>query len=403
MTSLLLPSGTTLEKYTLRGAPRPLPSRRDAPRTRRAYAAAHVVADPLATVDPALDPAVDWDATLRFRHHLWDLGLGVAEAMDTAQRGMGLPHGLVRELIERSCGEAVERGAAIACGAGTDDLPEDRPVTLAEIERSYLRQCRWIEDAGGQVVLMASRALCRTARSADDYLSVYGTVLGSLTRPAILHWLGDMFDPRLAGYWGTADLDTAADTVVRLITENARSVDGIKISLLDAGREVALRRRLPAGTTMFTGDDFNYPELIRGDEQGHSDALLGIFDAIAPLAAEAFALLDGGDAAGFDRVLAPTVPLSRAIFEAPTYHYKTGIVFLAYLRGLQSHFVMLGGHQGARSVGHLARLFRLADRAGLIEDVDLAVARMRAVLATAGIDGRDTVVAGSGTSARSGT
>ncbi|MFI0408626.1 dihydrodipicolinate synthase family protein [Actinomadura sp. 3N508] len=389
MISLLLPSGTALEKYTLRGAPpRPLPGRRDAPRTRRAYAAAHVVADPLSTVDPVLDPAVDWDATLSFRHHLWDLGLGVAEAMDTAQRGMGLPHGLVRELIERSCREAAGRGAAVACGAGTDDLPDDRPVTLEEIERSYLRQCRWIEDAGGQVVLMASRALCRTARSADDYLSVYGKVLGSLSRPAILHWLGDMFDPRLAGYWGTHDLGAAADTVVRLMAENAGSVDGIKISLLDAGREVALRRRLPAGTAMFTGDDFNYPELVRGDEHGHSEALLGIFDAIAPLAAEALALLDEGDADGFERVLAPTVPLSRAIFETPTYHYKTGVVFLAYLRGLQPHFVMLGGHQGARSLNHLARLLRLADQAGLIEDADLAAGRMLTVLKAAGIDGR---------------
>ncbi|TDB89372.1 dihydrodipicolinate synthase family protein [Actinomadura sp. KC216] len=389
MTSLLLPSGTSLEKYTLRGAPsRPLPDRRDPPRTRRAYAAAHVVADPLATVDPVLDPAVDWDATLSFRHHLWDLGLGVAEAMDTAQRGMGLPHGLVRELIERSCREAAGRGAAIACGAGTDDLPEDRPVTLEEIERSYLRQCRWIEDADGQVVLMASRALCQTARSAGDYLSVYGKVLGSLSRPAILHWLGDMFDPRLSGYWGTHDLDTAADTVVRLMSENAGSVDGVKVSLLAADREVALRRRLPAGTAMFTGDDFNYPGLIRGDDHGHSDALLGIFDAIAPLAAGALALLDDGDADGFDRVLAPTVPLSRAIFETPTYHYKTGVVFLAYLRGLQPHFVMLGGHQGARSLNHLARLFRLADQAGLIEDADLAADRMLAVLAAAGIDGR---------------
>ncbi|TDD87842.1 dihydrodipicolinate synthase family protein [Actinomadura rubrisoli] len=388
MTSILLPSGTRLEKYTPRGPSRALATRRDAPRTRRSYAAAHVVADPLASTDPVLDPVVDWDATLAFRHHLWDLGLGVAEAMDTAQRGMGLPPARVRELIERSCREAASRGAPIACGAGTDDLPDDRPVTLGEIERSYLRQCRWIEDAGGQAVLMASRALCRTARSAEDYLSVYSTVLGSLTRPAILHWLGDMFDPRLGGYWGTRDLDAAADTVVRLVSENAPAVDGVKVSLLDAGREVALRRRLPAPATVFTGDDFNYPELIKGDDRGHSDALLGAFDAIAPLASEALALLDEGDADGFDRVLAPTVPLSRAIFEAPTYHYKTGIVFLAYLRGFQPHFVMLGGHQGARSLNHLSRLFRLADEAGLIEDTELAAGRMLTVLAAAGIDGR---------------
>ncbi|RBQ17496.1 dihydrodipicolinate synthase family protein [Spongiactinospora rosea] len=388
MTSILLPAGRALAEYRLRGAPGPLPVRREPARTRRAYAAAHVVADPLATADPALAPAVDWEATLAFRHHLWDLGLGVADAMDTAQRGMGLPPALVRELITRSCREAIARGAAIVCGAGTDDLPAADFVTIAAIKESYLRQCEWVEDAGGQVVLMASRALCRAARSAEDYLEVYSAVIEAVSGPVILHWLGDMFDPALAGYWGSADLDEATGTVLELVTRYAAKIDGVKMSLLDAGRERDLRRRFPAGVRMFTGDDFNYPELIKGDGQATSDALLGVFAAVAPLAAEGLHRLDAGDTEGYDAVMGPTVPLARAIFEAPTYHYKTGIVFLAYLRGLQDHFTMLGGHQGARSIGHLARLFRLADEAGLIGDADLAVRRMLPVLAASGIDGR---------------
>jgi hypothetical protein len=387
MTSIVLPSPTGLERYELRGA-HARPAARAVPTSRRAYAAAHVVIDPLRTADPVLAPVVDWDATLAFRHHVWDLGLGVAEAMDTAQRGMGLPPNLVRELIERSAHEAAARGAAIGCGANTDGLDPGVPTTLGEIEKAYREQCEWIEAAGGQVVLMASRALCRTARSAEDYLAVYGRVLQSLERPAILHWLGDMFDPQLEGYWGSADLDVATETVVELIGAHASRIDGIKMSLLDAQREIDLRRRLPEGVRMFTGDDFNYPELIRGDEQGHSDALLGIFDAIAPLAADALGYLDAGDLDAYDRVLAPTVPLSRAIFERPTYHYKTGVVLLAYLRGLQDHFTMLAGAQSARSIEHLSRLFRLADEAGLFTDPDLAVARMLPVLAASGIDGR---------------
>jgi hypothetical protein len=391
VTSILLPdAGSALESYRLQGPRREVALTRDAPRTRRAYAAAHVVVDPLSTTDPTLAPSIDWESTLAFRHHVWDLNLGIAEAMDTAQRGMGLPPALVRELVERSSREAVSRGAIIGCGACTDDVPYDRETSLAEIERSYLEQCEWIEAAGGQVVLMASRALCRSARSAEDYLSVYASVLGSLERPAILHWLGDMFDPLLRGYWGSTDLDQATATVLQLIRENASKIDGIKMSLLDAGREIALRRQLPDGVRMYTGDDFNYPELIQGDETGHSDALLGIFDAIAPLAAEGLHLLDEGDIDGYHAVMDPTVPLSRAMFETPTYHYKTGVVFLAYLRGLQSHFTMLGGQQGARSIGHLARLFRLADQAGLITDGDLAVTRMLPILAASGIDGRSS-------------
>jgi hypothetical protein len=388
VTSILLPgTGPTLERYTLQGPRRDLVSH-DAPQTRRAYAAAHVVIDPLSTTDPTLQPSIDWEGTLAFRHHLWDLNLGVAEAMDTAQRGAGLPPGLVRELIERASRDAASRGAAISCGACTDDVAYDHESSLAEIENAYLEQCEWIEAAGGQVVLMASRALCRSARSAEDYLSVYARVLGSLERPAILHWLGDMFDPLLRGYWGSADLDQATETVLELISGNQDKIDGVKISLLDADREIAMRRRLPDGVRMYTGDDFNYPDLIQGDELGHSDALLGIFDAIAPLAAEGLHLLDKGDVDGYHAVMDPTVPLSRAMFETPTYNYKTGVVFLAYLRGLQSHFTMLGGQQGARSIGHLGRLFRLADQAGLLVDGDLAIQRMLPVLAASGIDDR---------------
>ena len=391
MSSILLPAaGADVQRYTLRGPQRETVHHERAPRSRTAYAAAHVVIDPLSTADPALSPAIDWDATLAFRHHVWDLHLGVAEAMDTAQRGMGLPPGLVRELIERSCREADSRGALIGCGACTDDIPYDRPTPLSQIEASYLQQCEWIEAAGGRVVLMASRALCRSARSAQDYLAVYSRILGSLERPAVLHWLGDMFDPLLRGYWGSKDPGEAADTVLELIRENQDKVEGIKMSLLDADREIALRRRLPDGVRMYTGDDFNYPDLIEGDDVGHSDALLGIFDAIAPLAAEGLHLLDAGDVDGYHAVLDPTVPLSRAMFETPTYHYKTGVVFLAYLRGLQNHFTMLGGQQSSRSIGHLARLFRLADQAGLLADRELAITRMLPVLAASGIEGRTT-------------
>jgi len=387
--TLLLPGPAgTLERYTLGGATRAVPARHAPSRTRRVFAAAHVVIDPLSTADPTQSPVIDWESTLAFRHHVWDHGFGVAEAMDTAQRGMGLPPSQVRELIERSCREAVARQASIACGAATDTIPDDRSVTLADIERAYLEQCEWIESAGGQVIVMASRALCRTARSADDYHAVYDQVLGSLQRPAVLHWLGDMFDPQLSGYWGGADLDAATEIVLELINRNASKIDGIKISLLDADREIAFRRRLPEGTRLYTGDDFNYPTLIKGDDQGYSDALLGIFDAIAPLAAEALSRLDDGDLSTYDEILKPTVALSRAIFEAPTYHYKTGVVFLAYLRGMQSHFTMLAGAQSSRSITHLSTLLRLADASGLIEDTDLAVARMLPVLEQSGIDGR---------------
>ena len=354
-------------------------------RSRVFYAAAHVVCDPLAPGDPTGPARLDWEATLAYRRHLWSWGLGVAEAMDTAQRGMGLGWDAARELIRRSIAEARASGGEIACGAGTDQLPAGRPASLDAIREAYLEQLGFIEGEGGRAVMMASRALAAAAGSADDYRSVYDAVLGEARRPVILHWLGEQFDPALSGYWGARDLDEASTTVLELIAENAERIDGIKTSLLDAARERALRRALPAGVRLYTGDDLNYPELIRGDGDGASDALLGVFDAIAPAASAALQALDAGNDAGFDERLALTLPLARRLFEPPTPSYKTGIVFLAYLGGHQRHFRMVGGLESARSVVHLSELFRLADRAGLLRDPDLAVERMRRVLGLAGV------------------
>ena len=370
--------------YTPR--PRAAWSRPSAPiRCRVAYAAAHVVCDPLAGADPLGGAVIDWDSTLAFRRHLWSFGLAVAEAMDTAQRGMGLGWHLARELIQRSLAEARVCGGTVACGAGTDQLSPNDARTLDDVERAFAEQTAWVERHGGRVILMASRALARVARSPDDYRRVYGHVLEHVAQPVILHWLGDMFDPQLAGYWGTSDLDAAMDVCLSIIADHRSKIDGIKISLLDAEREIAMRSRLPEGVRMYTGDDFNYDRLILGDDCGRSDALLGIFDAIAPAASAALQALDRGDTATYRAVLGPTVPLARHIFARPTYAYKTGIVFLAYLNGHQSHFRMVGGAESWRSVPHLAELFRLADAAGLLDDPDLATERMRRVLAVAGV------------------
>ena len=375
----------TLETYATRGAQRSWPKPPRPIASRVAYAAAHVVADPLADIDPTTRTAIDWDATLGYRHHLWSYGLAVAEAMDTAQRGMGLDWAASQELIRRSLEEARAVGGVIACGAGTDHLAPGPGVALEDVERAYEEQCGFVEGEGGRVVLMASRALARVARTPDDYLRVYGSILRQIRQPVILHWLGEMFDPQLAGYWGSADVAAAMELCVALIHEYRSKIDGIKISLLDADKEIELRRRLPAGVRMYTGDDFNYDRLILGDEQGFSHALLGIFDAIAPAASGALQALDTGDTITFRSILAPTVPLSRHIFQAPTYSYKTGIVFLAYLNGHQRHFRMVGGKESARSVLHLAELYRLADAAGLLLDADLAADRMRRVLLVAGV------------------
>ena len=382
--SLPRPDGT-LEKYTLRPATPWAPPAGASFRTRVAYAAAHVVCDPRRDVDVLAEAAIDWDATLAYRRHLWRYGFAVAEAMDTAQRGGGLRWSDARELITRSLAEARACGGAIACGAGTDQLAPTASATLDDVERAYAEQIEFIETRGGRVILMASRALARVARTPDDYRRVYGSVLRQVRQPVILHWLGDMFDPQLAGYWGAKDLDGAMAVCLSIIAEHHAKVDGIKISLLDAAREITMRRQLPAGVRMYTGDDFNYAELIRGDGTHHSDALLGIFDAIAPVASAALQALDRGEIERYQTLLAPTVPLSRHIFKHPTHAYKTGIVFLAYLNGHQSHFRMLGGAESARTIVHLSELMRLADAAGLLGDPELAVERMRRVLAVAGV------------------
>jgi hypothetical protein len=367
-------------------APRGYPERAEGPFTRIAFSAAHVVADPLSAIDPWVGCAVDWDATIAYRSRLWRLGLGVAEAMDTAQRGMGLDWPTSLELIGRSIAASRDHpGALVFSGCGTDHLAAGERTTVSDVIEAYEHQAEAIERLGGRLILMASRALAACARSPDQYGLVYDRLLSQVREPVIIHWLGDMFDPALAGYWGGATLDDAMEVAIAVINRNAAKVDGVKISLLDKDREIAMRRRLAPGVRMYTGDDFNFAELIAGDAQGHSDALLGIFDAIAPAASAALSALGRGDLARFHDVLGPTVPLSRHVFCAPTRFYKTGVVFMAWLNGLQEHFVMVGGQQSARNVLHLAELFRLADAAGLLRDPDLACARMRALLATQGI------------------
>ncbi len=393
-TSIALPTAAgTLQPYTLRGPGRFVPATASTPLNRVAYSAAHVVADARAAIDPWLQSRVDWDTTIAYRQRLWSMGLGVAEAMDTAQRGMGLDWSTSLELIRRSLDAARDvPGARVACGCGTDQLDPDAARRVDDVIRAYEEQMDAIERLGGKLIVMASRALARVAQGPQDYERVYGRVLQQARQPVILHWLGDMFDPALKGYWGSDDIDRAMDTALAVIGAHARKVDGIKISLLDKDKEVAMRRRLPAGVRMYTGDDFNYAELIEGDGVGdapthrHSDALLGIFDAIAPAASAALAALAQGDGARFHEILAPTVPLSRHIFQAPTRFYKTGVVFMAWLGGHQDHFVMVGGQHSARSLPHFAELFRLADAAGLLERPELAVHRMKSLLALHGIE-----------------
>jgi hypothetical protein len=376
-----------LEPFAL-SAPKDFPTQRRQAFNRVAFAAAHVVADPLATRDPWVEPAVDWDATIRFRRHLWALGFGVAEAMDTAQRGMGLDWPTSLELIRRSIDAARDLpGAFLASGAGTDHLAPGERVKVSDVIAAYEQQFEAVEKAGGRIIMMASRALAACTTSPDEYYRVYTKLLQQAAEPVIIHWLGEMFDPALAGYWGYQDHDKAMEVALMVIQANAAKIDGIKISLLDKQKEVGMRRRLPKGVRMYTGDDYNFAELIEGDSQGHSDALLGIFDSIAPAASAALSALAQGDRKTFHDVLAPTVPLSRHIFGAPTRFYKTGVVFLGWLNGHQDHFVMVGGQQSARHIVHLAETFRLADRAGLLRDPDLACARMRQLLAVHGLQG----------------
>ncbi|MGV1757028.1 dihydrodipicolinate synthase family protein [Rhizobium sp. A22-96] len=388
--SLRLPTvGGTLADFTISNAPLSAPEKPASGHrfNRVAYAAAHIVVDPLADNDPWLDRNIDWERTIAFREYLWDLGLGVAEAMDTAQRGMGLDWAGAKELIAHAQSAARNRSdSLIAYGAGTDHLQPGPDVTIDDVIRAYEEQIAYVEGQGGRIILMASRALAAAAKSPDDYIRVYDRILGQVKEPVMIHWLGSMFDPALAGYWGSVDDLRAMDTAVAIINQNAAKVDGVKISLLSAEKEIIMRRRLDPAVKMYTGDDFNYAELIAGDEQGYSHALLGIFDAIAPAASAALAKLAQNDLDAFHQLLAPTVPLSRHIFKAPTRFYKTGVVFLAYLNGFQDHFQMLGGQQSTRSIQHLSELFRLSDAARVLRDPDLAVRRMKTILATVGID-----------------
>ncbi|KZM48791.1 dihydrodipicolinate synthase family protein [Labrenzia sp. OB1] len=356
---------------------------------RIAYSAAHVVADPLADCDPWLDTAIDWDATIDYRRHIWSLGLGVAEAMDTAQRGMGLDWPSSLELIRRSVDAARDFNgkALVACGVGTDHIAPDPSLTIDDVIRAYEEQAEAVEAAGGRIILMASRALAAVANSPDDYVKVYSRILGQLKEPAILHWLGEMFDPALKGYWGSEDHMATMKTCLEVINANAAKIDGIKISLLDDRKEILMRRQLPDGVLMYTGDDFNYPDLIAGDDHGYSHALLGIFDAIAPAASAALQAMARQDMQTFHDILAPTVPLSRHIFKAPTRFYKTGVVFMAWLNGHQKHFTMVGGQQSSRSLPHLSEIFRLADAAGLLRDPDLSAVRMKTLLNIHGLEG----------------
>ena len=399
--SLKLPTASgQVDAYTLRGTT-PVTPAKGVKFNRIAYSAAHVVADPLAAIDPWLQCAVDWDQTIAYRQRLWSLGLGVAEAMDTAQRGMGLDWPTSLELIRRSLDAARDfgPGALVASGCGTDHLVLENVKTVDEVIAGYEEQMEAIEKLGGKLIVMASRALARVARSPADYERVYDRILSQARQPVVLHWLGDMFDPALKGYWGSNDVDQAMDTALAVIAAHPAKVDGIKISLLDKDKEIAMRRRLPTvggldgrGVRMYTGDDFNYAELIAGDgvgseiTHGQSDALLGIFDAIAPAASAALGELAQGNVAKFHDILGPTVPLSRHIFAAPTRFYKTGVVFMAWLNGHQSHFTMVGGQQSTRSLPHFAELFRLADSANLLEQPELAVRRMKTLAAMHGVE-----------------
>ncbi len=382
--------------YTL-GAPSAFPNHAAMPRSRVVYTAAHIVANPFAADDAAPLERIDWEATLAHRDRLWDLGFGVAEAMDTAQRGMGLDWEMARELIRRSAARARQRGAMLASGAGTDQLADTESATLDAIVRAYCEQCAFVENTGSGIILMASRALARRARGPEDYLTVYRRVLAEVQSPVIIHWLGPMFDPTLVGYWGADAWSTAMESCLAVLYAESDKIAGIKLSMLNADNEIELRRRLPAGMRMYTGDDFNFPTLIRGDlssgqiptrttdQHGYSDALLGVLDGIAPVAAAALAALDDGDADRYMELLSPTLPLGRHLFGAPTQHYKTGLTLLAYLNGYQSHFRMVGGQESARSIWHLAQVLRLADAAGLLVDPEMAASRMRHLLALAGI------------------
>ncbi|GAA1055184.1 hypothetical protein GCM10017608_20360 [Agromyces luteolus] len=353
--------------------------------SRVAYAAAHVVPKAHADNTPGQPAEIDWDATLAFRHHVWSWGLGVADAMDTAQRNMGLDAAATRELISRSAAEAASAGGSVVVGVNTDHL-DDEVVSLEQVIDAYKLQLHHAEDAGAGAVLMASRHLARAAQNADDYRRVYREVLAAAASPVVLHWLGTAFDPALEGYFGSTDTDAAAGTLLQVIEANREKVQGVKMSLLDADAEIAVRRRLPETARMFTGDDFHYVGLIEGDDEGHSDALLGAFAALAPNASAAIQSLDRDDVDEYRRILGPTEELSRQVFAAPTYYYKTGVAFLAWLNGHQPAFQMVGGLHAARSLPHLSRIVELANGSGALERPELAAARWHELLTINGVD-----------------
>lgn len=366
-----------LSDYTLSGTPIP-PSPLGANPARVVFSAAHVVSDPFTSNDPSGAATIDWEKTMEFRRYLADLGLGIAEAMDTAQRGMGLDWPGALDLISRTKSELPD--ALVFNGCGTDQLAAEDAKSLEDVKAAYLEQLEAIQKVGGRIILMASRALAKVASGPDDYIRIYNDVLSAADQPVILHWLGEMFDPALAGYWGADDFETGLETALAIINANKDKVDGIKISLLDKDKEIQMRRRLPEGVKMYTGDDFNYPELIAGDDQGYSHALLGIFDPLAVAVGKAIGQLGDGDTAGFRATLDPTVPLARLIFRAPTQYYKTGVVFLAWLNGFQDHFIMLNGAQAMRPLPYFVDCFKLADQNGLLRDPDMAVDRMGSLL-----------------------
>ncbi len=359
------------------------------PFTRTAFAAAHVVSDPLAERDPwsGNRPAIDWQATLAFRHFLWDQGLDLAEAMDTAQRGMGVDWPTAKELIKRTMVEARAHHLKprVACGAGTDQVALDELTSQEAIIAAYSEQMEAIEAAGGQIIIMASRSMTKLGGGPDVYARVYEKLIEQAAQPVILHWLGDMFDPALKGYWGRENLDEAEDAVLAIINAHSEKIDGIKISLLEQKREENFRKKLPGNVRLYTGDDFNYADLIKGDGAYFSHALLGIFAAIAPAASQALEALARGDTKTYHQLLAPTVELSREIFKAPTQYYKAGIAFLSWLNGTQTHFIMPAGLQSSREIAHYAQIFRLADQARLLADPDLAKQRMNLLLKLSGI------------------
>ena len=383
--TIKLPKADIIETYVLIGTPLAAPASPPV-FNRIAYAAAHVVSDPRQDFNPWGNAAIDWDTTIAYRHHLWAHDFKIAEAMDTSQRGMGLNWQRAQELIRRSLeASRTVPGADLACGVGTDQLNPADARTLDDVIAAYTVQADFVEKHGGRMILMASRALAKIAKSPDDYRKVYSTLIRQAKDKVVLHWLGDMFDPQLKGYWGSDDFPEALDTVLSIIGDNVDKVEGIKISLLDAQKEIDMRNRLPEGVLCFTGDDFNYAELIEGDGQRYSHALLGIFDAIAGPASAALAALNQGDLARYNTIFAPTVPLSRKIFEAPTQYYKAGVVFLAWLNGHQNHFLMPAGLQSSRGILHYADIFRLADQANALSNPELATERMNNLLRVAGL------------------